>query len=70
MIVNDGVNNASRLVLIRIAIVIVNMGSPHAVVIGALLVHDKATNPRLASLRETRVRKNSMPLVTVTFSVS
>lgn len=49
MIVNDGVNNASRLVLIRIAIIIVKVASSHAVVIGALPVHDKATKTGVSS---------------------
>lgn len=58
MIVNDGVNNASRLVLIRIAIIIVKVASSHAVVIGALPVHDKATKTGVSS-SQTGVSKRN-----------
>lgn len=58
MIVNDGVNSTSRLVLIRIAIIIVNVASRHVVVIGALLVHDKATKTGVSSSKTCVSKRN------------
>lgn len=55
MIVNDGVNSTSRLVLIRI---IVNVASRHVVVIGALLVHDKATKTGVSSSKTCVSKRN------------